>query len=120
MGKKRLAALLCAVVMALTLLPVQAWATEETEGTRYRAWYDAVTGETHREALPEGTMLQPFPADEQSDIALFAEDEEPDIDSYFLEINEYLPVTVTAHCKVWGMIRCFRFMPSCFGSLPII
>lgn len=91
MGKKRLAALLCAVVMALTLLPVQAWATEETEGTRYRAWYDAVTGETHREALPEGTMLQPFPADEQSDIALFAEDEEPDIDSYFLEINEYLP-----------------------------
>lgn len=91
MGKKRLAALLCAVVMALTLLPVQAWATGETEGTRYRAWYDAVTGETHREALPEGTMLQPFPADEQSDIALFAEDEEPDIDSYFLEINEYLP-----------------------------
>lgn len=91
MGKKRLAALLCAVVMALTLLPVQAWATGETEGTRYRAWYDAVTGETHREVLPEGTMLQPFPADEQSDIALFAEDEEPDIDSYFLEINEYLP-----------------------------
>lgn len=89
--RKRLAALLCAVVMALTLLPVQTWATEETEGTRYRAWYDAVTGETHREALPEGTMLQPFPADEQSDIALFAEDEEPDIDSYFLEINEYLP-----------------------------
>lgn len=92
MGKrKRLTALLCAVVMALTLLPVQAWATGETEGTRYRAWYDAVTGETHREALPEGTMLQPFPADEQSDIALFAEDEEPDIDPYFLEINEYLP-----------------------------
>lgn len=91
MGKrKRLTALLCAVVMALTLLPVQAWATGETEGTRYRAWYDAATGETHREALPEGTMLQPFPADEQSDIALFAEDEEPDIDPYFLEISEYL------------------------------
>lgn len=31
MGKKRLAALLCAVVMALTLLPVQAWATGEGE-----------------------------------------------------------------------------------------
>ena len=90
MGKKRLAALLCAVVMALTLLPVQAWAVGETEGTRYRAWYDAATGETHREALPEGTMLQPFPADEQSNIALFAEDEEPDIDPYFLEISEYL------------------------------
>lgn len=91
MGKrKRLTALLCAVVMALTLLQVQAWATGETEGTRYRAWYDAATGETHREALPEGTMLQPFPADEQSNIALFAEDEEPDIDPYFLEISEYL------------------------------
>lgn len=88
--RKRLAALLCAVMMALTLLPVQAWAVGETEGTRYRAWYDAATGETHREALPEGTMLQPFPADEQSDIALFAEDEEPDIDPYFLEISEYL------------------------------
>lgn len=91
MGKKtRLAALLCAVIMALTLLPVQTWATGETEGTRYRAWYDAATGETHREALPEGTVLQPFPADEQSGIALFAEDEEPDIDPYFSEISEDL------------------------------
>ena len=52
MGKrKRLTALLCAVVMALTLLPVQAWATGETEGTRYRAWYDAVTGDLYSDSF---------------------------------------------------------------------
>ena len=53
--RKRLAALLCAVMMALTLLPVQAWATEE--GALYTARYDAVTGQMRRERLPEGTVL---------------------------------------------------------------
>lgn len=74
MGKrKRLTALLCAVVMALTLLPVQAWATGE--GALYTARYDAVTGQMRRERLPEGTVLQPFPTDE-GDTALFADGEE--------------------------------------------
>lgn len=92
MGKrKRLTALLCAVVMALTLLPVQAWATEE--GALYTARYDAVTGQMRRERLPEGTVLQPFPTDE-GDTALFAdgeEDTEVTIDPYFLIIDENLP-----------------------------
>lgn len=92
MGKrKRLTALLCAVVMALTLLPVQAWATGE--GALYTARYDAVTGQMRRERLPEGTVLQPFPTDE-GDTALFAdgeEDTEVTIDPYFLIIDENLP-----------------------------
>lgn len=89
--RKRLAALLCAVMMALTLLPVQAWATEE--GALYTARYDAVTGQMRRERLPEGTVLQPFPTDE-GDTALFAdgeEDTEVTIDPYFLIIDENLP-----------------------------
>lgn len=92
MGKrKRLTALLCAVVMALTLLPVQAWAAGE--GALYTARYDAVTGQMRRERLPEGTVLQPFPTDE-GDTALFAdgeEDTEVTIDPYFLIIDENLP-----------------------------
>lgn len=89
--RKRLAALLCAVMMALTLLPVQAWATGE--GALYTARYDAVTGQMRRERLPEGTVLQPFPTDE-GDTALFAdgeEDTEVTIDPYFLIIDENLP-----------------------------
>lgn len=89
--RKRLAALLCAVIMALTLLPVQAWAVGE--GALYTARYDAVTGQMRRERLPEGTVLQPFPADE-GDTALFADGEEGTevtIDPYFLIIDENLP-----------------------------
>lgn len=86
---KKLAALLCAVIMVLTLLPVQTWATEE--GTLYSARYDAVAGEMRREKLPDGTVLHPFPTDEQDDAALFADGEVPEIDPYFSIIDENLP-----------------------------
>ena len=98
MFSKRLTALLCAVWMCITLLPVEAAAVEE--GTLYRAWYDGATGEVCSEPLPADTALQCFPMAGAQDIALFDDDQSgegtggledaPHAD-YFLLIDEDLP-----------------------------
>ncbi len=95
---KRLIALLCAVWMCITLLPVEAAAVEE--GTLYHAWYDGATGEVCSEPLPADTTLQCFPMAGAQDIALFDDDqagegtgglEDAPHADYFLRIDEDLP-----------------------------
>ena len=95
---KRLIALLCAVWMCITLLPMEAAAVEE--GTLYHAWYDGATGEVCSEPLPADTTLQCFPMAGAQDIALFDDDqagegtgglEDAPHADYFLRIDEDLP-----------------------------
>lgn len=94
---KRLTALLCAVWMCITLLPVEAAAVE---GTLYHAWYDGATGEVCSEPLPADTTLQCFPMAGAQDIALFDDDQagegtgglkDAPHANYFLLIDEDLP-----------------------------
>ena len=94
---KRLTALLCAVWMCITLLPVEAAAVE---GTLYHAWYDGATGEVCSEPLLADTTLQCFPMAGAQDITLFDDDqagegtgglEDAPHANYFLLIDEDLP-----------------------------
>ena len=61
---KRLTALLCAVLMAVTLLPAQAWAVEGTDGGSAAALEEPIVND--KPAMDEETTADGQPADDQT------------------------------------------------------
>ena len=71
---KRWAALLCAVLMAVTLLPTQVWATDGTDGGSAAALEEPIVSE--KPAMSEETATDGQPADDQTPAP--TDDETPD------------------------------------------
>ena len=71
---KRLTALLCAVLMAVTLLPAQAWAVEGTDGGSAAALEEPIVND--KPAMDEETTADGQPADDQTPAP--TDDETPD------------------------------------------
>lgn len=71
---KRWAALLCAVLMAVTLLPTQVWATDGTDGGSAAALEEPIVSD--KPAMSEETATDGQPADDQTPAP--TDDETPD------------------------------------------
>ena len=71
---KRWAALLCAVLMAVTLLPTQVWATDGTDGGSAAALEEPIVSD--KTAMSEETATDGQPADDQTPAP--TDDETPD------------------------------------------
>ena len=71
---KRWAALLCAVLMAVTLLPTQVWATDGTDGGSAAALEEPIVSD--KPAMSEETATDRQPADDQTPAP--TDDETPD------------------------------------------
>lgn len=71
---KRWAALLCAVLMAVTLLPTQVWATDGTDGGSAAALEEPIV--SNKPAMSEETATDGQPADDQTPAP--TDDETPD------------------------------------------
>ena len=71
---KRWAALLCAVLMAVTLLPTQVWATDGTDGGSAAALEELIVND--KPAMSEETATDGQPADDQTPAP--TDDETPD------------------------------------------
>lgn len=82
---KRLTALLCAVLMAVTLLPAQAWAVEGTDGGSAAALEEPIVND--KPAMDEETTADGQPADDQTPAP--TGDETPDAEDP--EENESVP-----------------------------
>ena len=82
---KRLTALLCAVLMAVTLLPAQAWAVEGTDGGSAAALEEPIVND--KPAMDEETTTDGQPADDQTPAP--TGDETPDAEDP--EENESVP-----------------------------
>lgn len=82
---KRLTALLCAVLMAVTLLPAQAWAVEGTDGGSATALEEPIVND--KPAMDEETTTDGQPADDQTPAP--TGDETPDAEDP--EENESVP-----------------------------
>lgn len=82
---KRLTALLCAVLMAVTLLPAQAWAVEGTDGGSAAALEEPIVND--KPAMDEETTTDGQPADDQTPAP--TGDETPDAEEP--EENESVP-----------------------------
>lgn len=82
---KRLTALLCAVLMAVTLLPAQAWAVEGTDGGSAAALEEPIVND--KPAMDEETTTGGQPADDQTPAP--TGDETPDAEDP--EENESVP-----------------------------
>ena len=61
---KRLAALLCAVLMAVTLLPTQVWATDGTDGGSAAALEEPIVSD--KPTMSEETATDGQPADDDA------------------------------------------------------
>lgn len=71
---KRWAALLCAVLMAVTLLPTQVWATDGTDGGSAAALEEPIVND--KPTMSEETATDGQPADDQTPAP--TDDETPD------------------------------------------
>ena len=71
---KRWAALLCAVLMAVTLLPTQVWATDGTDGGSAAALEEPIVSD--KPTMSEETATDGQPADDQTPVP--TDDETPD------------------------------------------